>query len=54
MGAIGCGERDLCTGCLTGCYPVEILGEKSCHCAVDYVAGTHQSNLSTFGKQQTS
>lgn len=54
MGAIGCGERDLCTGCLTGCYPVEIHGEKSCHCAVDYVAGTHQSNLSTFGKQQTS
>ena len=54
MGAIGCGERDLCTGCLTGCYPVEIQGEKSCHCAVDYVAGTHQSSLSTFGKQQTS
>ena len=54
MGAIGCGARDLCTGCLTGCYPVEIHGEKSCHCAVDYVAGTHQSNLSTFGKQQTS
>ena len=54
MDAIGCGERDLCTGCLTGCYPVEIHGEKSCHCAVDYVAGTHQSNLSTFGKQQTS
>ncbi len=54
MDAIGCGEHDLCTGCLTGCYPVEIPGEKSCHCAVDYVAGTHQSSLSKFGKQQTS
>jgi amidophosphoribosyltransferase len=53
--AIGCGEQNLCTGCLTGCYPVEINGEKSCHCVVDYVAGTHQSDLSTFraGKEQT-
>ncbi|MDV2481213.1 amidophosphoribosyltransferase [Methanoculleus sp. Wushi-C6] len=46
--AIGCDERNLCTGCLTGCYPVEINGEKSCHCVVDYVAGTHQSDLSAF------
>ncbi len=53
--AIGCGEQNLCTGCLTGCYPVEINGEKSCHAIVDYGAGTHQSDLSTFkaGKGQT-
>ena len=53
--AIGCGEQNLCTGCLTGCYPVEINGEKSCHSIVDYVAGTHQSDLSTFkaGKGRT-
>lgn len=53
--AIGCGERNLCTGCLTGCYPVDIDGEKCYHCVVDYVAGTHQADLSTFrtGKQQT-
>ncbi|SCL74624.1 Amidophosphoribosyltransferase precursor [Methanoculleus chikugoensis] len=53
--AIGCGERNLCTGCLTGCYPVEINNEKSCHCIVDYGAGTHQSDLSTFraGKGRT-
>ncbi|NLA39650.1 MAG: amidophosphoribosyltransferase [Methanomicrobiales archaeon] len=53
--AIGCGERNLCTGCLTGCYPVDIDGEKCYNCVVDYVAGTHQADLSTFrtGKQQT-
>ncbi|MFY1643207.1 amidophosphoribosyltransferase, partial [Methanoculleus bourgensis] len=53
--AIGCGERNLCTGCLTGCYPVDINGEKCYHCVVDYVAGTHQADLSTFrtGKQRT-
>jgi amidophosphoribosyltransferase len=53
--AVGCDERNLCTGCLTGCYPVEINGEKSCHCVVDYVAGTHQADLSAFkaGKERT-
>jgi amidophosphoribosyltransferase len=53
--AIGCDERNLCTGCLTGCYPVDINGEKCYHCVVDYVAGTHQADLSTFrtGKQRT-
>jgi len=53
--AIGCGERNLCTGCLTGRYPVDIDGEKCYHCVVEYVAGTHQADLSTFraGKQRT-
>ena len=53
--AIGCGEQNLCTGCLTGCYPVDIDGEKCYHCVVEYVAGTHQADLSTFrtGKQRS-
>ncbi len=53
--AIGCGERNLCTGCLTGCYPVDIDGVKCYHCVVEYVAGTHQADLSTFrtGKQRS-
>jgi amidophosphoribosyltransferase len=46
--AIGCHVTNLCTGCITGCYPVEITGEKSCHCVVDYVAGTYQSDLNAF------
>lgn len=46
--AIGWSETNLCTGCLTGCYPVDIPGERSCHCIVDYVAGTHQADLSSF------
>ncbi len=53
--AVGCSERDLCTGCLTGCYPVGIHGEESRHSVVDYVAGTHQADLSAFKteKQRT-
>ena len=53
--AIGCNEQDLCTGCLTGCYPVGISGEECRHNAIDYVAGTHQADLSAFRieKQRT-
>ncbi|MCQ8893575.1 MAG: amidophosphoribosyltransferase [Methanolinea sp.] len=47
--AIGLGRENLCTGCLTGCYPVEIAGEKSAPPAVDYVDGTYQTKLETFG-----
>jgi amidophosphoribosyltransferase len=52
--AIGRDDQNLCTGCLTGCYPVDINGERSCHCVVNYVAGTHQSDLSAFkaGKER--
>ena len=53
--ATGFGELDLCTGCLTGCYPVEIDGEKNSRCVVSYMGGTLQSDLSTFdsGKEET-
>ncbi|MFA7561906.1 MAG: amidophosphoribosyltransferase [Methanoculleus sp.] len=52
--AIGCGEQNLCTGCLTGCYPVEINGERCSRYVVDYMAGTRQSDFSTFktGKEK--
>jgi len=53
--ATGFGELDICTGCLTGCYPVEIDGEKTSRCVVSYMGGTLQSDLSTFdsGKEET-
>ena len=52
--AIGCGKQNLCTGCLTGCYPVEINGERCSRYIVNYMAGTHQSDFSTFktGKEK--
>jgi amidophosphoribosyltransferase len=46
--AIGCTSTALCTGCLTGCYPVDINGEKCHHHVVDYLAGTYQSDLNAF------
>ncbi len=46
--AIGIDRCNLCTGCLTGHYPVEIPGEKSCRCAITYVDGTYQSDLTSF------
>lgn len=53
--AIGCSEQNLCTGCLTGHYPVDISGEVCHRSVVDYMAGTHQADLSVFKteKQQT-
>ncbi len=50
--AIGIDACNLCTGCLTGHYPVEIPGEKSCRRAITYVDGTYQSNLKRFGTEQ--
>lgn len=47
--AIGTPEADLCTGCITGTYPVCIPGE-SCHArVVDFTAGTYQQELE-FGE----
>ncbi len=46
--AIGIDEQDLCTGCLTGCYPLNIQGEKACTRHIDFLAGTYQSDLATF------
>ncbi len=45
IGIQGCG---LCTGCLTGCYPVPIAGEVSEPHHVDFVEGTYQSKLEVF------
>jgi amidophosphoribosyltransferase len=46
--AIGIGQGDLCTGCLTGCYPVQIDGEHAKARQIDFVDGTYQSKLGTF------
>jgi amidophosphoribosyltransferase len=46
--AIGCGKDHLCTGCLTGCYPLPIDGEQGMVPHVDFVAGTYQASLGSF------
>jgi amidophosphoribosyltransferase len=47
--AIGEERVNLCTGCLTGCYPVPIEGEKSQETIIDFVEGTYQTRLESFG-----
>ena len=47
--AIGIKRENLCTGCLTGCYPVEIPGESSAPAAIDFIDGTYQTRLERFG-----
>jgi amidophosphoribosyltransferase len=46
--AIGFDREDLCTGCLTGCYPLPIEGEKAKTCQINFVDETFQSKLVTF------
>lgn len=46
--AIGIDQRDLCTGCLTGQYPICIHGECCLPRTVDYVSGSYQVELETF------
>jgi len=46
--AIGIDRANLCTGCLSGCYPVEIPGEQSSSPEVDYLDGTFQTRLESF------
>jgi len=46
--AIGFDREDLCTGCLTGCYPLPIEGEKAKTCQINFLDGTFQSKLVTF------
>jgi amidophosphoribosyltransferase len=48
IAAIGFDRDDLCTGCLTGCYPLPIDGERAKPCHVDFVDGTIQANLGSF------
>jgi len=47
--SVGIGRNNLCTGCLTGCYPVEIPGEDSTPVTVDFLDGTYQTSLERFG-----
>jgi len=51
VASIGEERNNLCTGCLTGCYPVDIEGEKSKETSVDFVEGTYQSRLESFGSE---
>jgi len=46
--AIGFKEDDLCTGCLTSCYPLPIDGEYAKSCRVDFVDSTIQAKLGSF------
>jgi amidophosphoribosyltransferase len=46
--AIGFDRDDFCTGCLTGCYPLDIDGEKAKTCQVDFMDNTYQAKLGTF------
>jgi amidophosphoribosyltransferase len=46
--AIGFDRENLCTGCLTGCYPLPIDGEHAKPCHVDFVDGTYQAKLGSF------
>jgi amidophosphoribosyltransferase len=46
--AIGFERENLCTGCLTGCYPVPIDGEQARPCNVDFPDSTFQSSLGLF------
>jgi amidophosphoribosyltransferase len=45
---IGIEKKHLCTGCLTGCYPVAITEEKSKIPAIDFLDGTYQTKLEIF------
>jgi amidophosphoribosyltransferase len=46
--AIGKDREDLCTGCLTGCYPLAINGEQAKMRHVDFVDGTYQAKLGVY------
>ncbi len=50
--AIGMPHGHLCTGCLTGCYPVQIEGEIDTPRAVNFVDGSFQTNLGTFVEEE--
>ena len=45
IGAIGIGEENLCLGCLTGCYPVEIKDEVCDNRCITLVDRDFQTNL---------
>jgi amidophosphoribosyltransferase len=43
--ATGHSTDDLCCGCLTGCYPLEIAGEQSACRHIDFINGSYQTRL---------
>ena len=49
--AIGIPEEDLCTGCLTGCYPLAIGKEQCCPREITCVAKHYQSGLASFSQE---
>jgi amidophosphoribosyltransferase len=51
--AIGIDREDLCTGCLTGCYPLDIEGEQAKTRQVDFVDATYQAKLGSFNAEST-
>jgi amidophosphoribosyltransferase len=46
--AIGIDREDLCTGCLTGCYPIAIDGEQAKMHEIDFIDATYQAKLESF------
>lgn len=53
INAIGKDREDLCTGCLTGCYPLAIEGEQVKMRQVDFVDATYQTKLGSFNVEST-
>jgi amidophosphoribosyltransferase len=51
--AIGIDRQDLCTGCLTGTYPLCIKNERCTTQFIDFVAGSYQSHLVDGEKQES-
>ncbi|MDD1659311.1 MAG: amidophosphoribosyltransferase [Methanomicrobiales archaeon] len=46
--AIGIERENLCTGCLTGKYPISIEGESCLSRNIDFVVGSYQAKLGSF------
>ena len=51
--AIGIDRENLCTGCLTGNYPLFIEGESCLSRNIDFVVGSYQTKLGSFPPDTT-
>jgi amidophosphoribosyltransferase len=51
--AIGIDRENLCTGCLTGKYPLSIEGESCLSRNIDFVMGSYQAKLGSFPPDKT-
>ncbi len=51
--AIGIDRENLCTGCLTGNYPIFIAGEACLSRNIDFVVGSYQAKLGSFPPDKT-